>query len=241
MLQVFNNLFKSLHAKNIIFCNWKDHHAAADHLNGIGDLDLYVPISQKGQFEDIAEQEGFRRVLSYQSSHNYIEHYYGLDKANSIFVHLHVYFKIITGEHISKNYDLPLERYLTSNIETSSGLPTLNTSAQRSIFLLRYFLKIGSVYGLLQYFRELEKYSKEWNYLDHNFNYDSIPELEISLEEFKKLNQIYESSSFLKKFYSSIKFKRKLKRFKRRGFVKYQLFVINNFVVRVLNKFFLRK
>ena len=93
MLQVFNSLFKSLHAKNIIFCNWKDHHAVADHLNGIGDLDLYVPISQKVQFEDIVKKEGFRRVLSYQSSHTYIEHYYGLDKANSIFVHLHVYFK----------------------------------------------------------------------------------------------------------------------------------------------------
>ena len=126
---------------------------------------------------------------------------------------LHVYFKIITGEHVSKNYDLPLERYLTNNIETSSELPTLNSSAQRSIFLIRYFLKIGSVYGLMQYFRELEKYSKEWNYIAHDFNYESIPELEISVEEFKKLNQVYESSPFIKKFYLSIKFKRKLKIF----------------------------
>ena len=228
MLQVFNSLFKALHAKNIIFCNWKDNHAVADHLNGIGDLDLYVPISQKVQFEDIAKKEGFRRVLSYQASHSYIEHYYGLDKENSIFVHIHVYFKIITGEHVSKNYDLPLERYLTSNIETSSELPTLNSSAQRSIFLIRYFLKIGSVYGLTQYFRELEKYSKEWNYIAHDFNYESIPELEISIEELKKLNQVYESSTFIKKFYSSIKFKKKLKRFKRRDFVKYQTFIINN-------------
>ena len=241
MLQVFNSLFKSLHAKNIIFCNWKDHHAVADHLNGIGDLDLYVPISQKVQFEDIVKKEGFRRVLSYQSSHSYIEHYYGLDKANSIFVHLHVYFKIITGEHVSKNYDLPLERYLTQNIETSSELPTLNSSAQRSIFLIRYFLKIGSVYGLMQYFRELEKYSKEWNYLADDFNYESIPELGMSIEEFKKLNQAYDSSPFIKKFYLSMKFKRKLKRFKRRGFVKYQIFIINNFFVRLLNKLFLKK
>ena len=241
MLQVLNNFFSVLQAENINFCNWKDHHATQNHINGIGDLDLYVPINQKSRFEEIARKEGFRRVLSFQSSHDHIEHYYGLDEINSTFVHLHVYFKIITGEHVSKNYDLPLDKYLMSNMDASKVLPTLNATAQRSIFLIRYFLKIGSLYGLLQYFRESEKYSKEWSFFDHNSSFKSIPELDISIEDFKDLNEVYKSSFWPKKIYLSIKFKRKLKSFKRRKYFNYQIFVINNFFIRLLNKFFLKK
>lgn len=242
MLQVFNNFFTALHAENIIFCNWKGHSDIKKHLNGDGDIDLYVSINQKTKFEEIAKVSGFRRVTSYQASHDYIEHYYGLDKSQTIFVHIHVYFKIITGEHISKNYELPIENYLILNMDTSSPpLSTMSVSAKHSIFLIRYFLKIGSMYGLMQYFREFSKYSNEWQSFDHNFNYESLPELSISVNEFKEMHKVYESSSFIKKLFFSIKFKKKLIKFRRRRFFDYHIFTINNLIIRSINKFLLKK
>ena len=241
MLQVFNNLFKTLHAENIIFCNWKDHHAIDRHLNGDGDLDLFVPIGFKAKFEEIAQLEGYRRVICYQANHDYIEHYFGLDHATSQFVHIHVYFKIITGEHASKNYDLPLENYILKNLDTSSYLPTINIAGKHAIFLIRYFLKIGSIYGLFQYWRESEKYLNEWHSYDHAFNFESIVELGISRNELNEMNKAYESPSFFKKLLLSIKLKRKLKGLRRRAYFWHQIFIMQNLILRVFNRFVLRK
>jgi thymidylate kinase len=241
MLSVYNNFFKELHNKNIIFCNWKDHHAVNNYLNGDGDLDLFVPIRFKKNFDEIAKNEGFRRVISFQSNHDYIEHYYGLDQVTLKFVHIHVYFKIITGEHASKNYDLPLENYILINLDRSSILPKINVVGQHTIFLIRYFLKIGSIYGIFQYWRDIKKYSNEWNSFEKNFDYDDILDLGIFKSELKYLDKIYTSSFLLKKFFLSIKFKEKLKLFRRRPYLQYQKFIIQDLGIRIFNKLILKK
>ena len=97
------------------------------------------------------------------------------------------------------------------------------------------------MYGLMQYFREFSKYSNEWQSFDHNFNYESLPELSISVNEFKEMHKVYESSSFIKKLFFSIKFKKKLIKFRRRRFFDYHIFTINNLIIRSINKFFLKK
>ena len=117
MLEIFNNLFLELKANNVIFCNWKAHHMVESNLNGDGDLDLFIPLRSKAEFERVAQKEGFKRVISFQAKHDFIEHYYGLDKSTLKFVHIHAYFKIVTGEHASKNYILPLEEYILNNLD----------------------------------------------------------------------------------------------------------------------------
>jgi thymidylate kinase len=243
MLEIFNNLFKALHADNVMFCNWKGHYSVESHLGGDGDLDLFVPLMCKAEFEKIAQIEGFRRVISYQADHDFIEHYYGLDKATLKFVHIHVYFKIVTGEHVSKNYILPLEKYILKNLDTSSILPIVNVGGQHNIFLIRYFLKIGSLYGLLQYWREIGKYSSEWNSYNHSHNqeYESVLELDLSSEELHELSKVYESTSLYKKIFLSLKLKKRLKRFRRRSYFQLQIYVIKDFIIRVINRGFLKK
>lgn len=241
MLQVFHSLFKTLHSENVIFCNWKDHHATDKHLDGEGDLDIYVPINFKSHFEEIAKSKGFRRVISYQADHDYLEHYFGLDQTTLKFVHIHVYFKIITGEHASKNYELPLERFILENLDNSSHLPKINVAAQHSIFLIRYFLKIGSIYGLLQYWRESDKYLNEWNSYSNIFDYDSIVELGISSNTLNEMHQAYESSSSYKKLLLSIKFKRQLRGLRRRSYFQHQIFIIQNLSLRLFNRLILKK
>ena len=243
MLQVFSNLFEELEAEDIIFCNWKSHHSAESHLDGYGDLDLYIPIRFKEKFEAISKANGFRRVASYQSHHNYLEHYFGLDEVTKRFAHIHLYYKIITGEHASKNYNLPLENFIIKNLDRSHLLPKLNISSRRAIFLIRYFIKIGSIYGLLQYWREFKKYKNEWNAYDvsQNFNYEDILEIGISRKELIEIDNIYQGSNFFKQLLSSIKLKKKFKAFRRRNFLKHQLFVIHNLIIRFINRLILKK
>lgn len=241
MLPVFKNLFDALHVEKIIFCNWKGHHAVEKHLDGEGDLDIFVPINFKNKFEKVVRQQGFKRVTSYQSDHDCIEHYFGLDNDSCVFVHIHVYFKIITGEHASKNYDLPLENYILKNIDSSNLLPKINLAGQHTIFLIRHFLKVGSVYGYFQYVREIAKYENEWNSFNHEFSFKTILELGLSDIELREMNHTYEKKSFLHNLALSIKIKSKLKSFRRRSYFEHQIFIIQNLIIRILNKFFFKK
>ena len=200
MLEIYNNLFKALNLEKVTFCNWKDTHLSAQNLLGDGDLDLYVPLKFKTKFNEVSKNKGFRRVISYQANHDYIEHYYGLDQLTSKFVHIHVYYKIITGEHISKNYDLPIENFIIENLDKSYLLPKLTINGQNVIFLIRYFLKIGSLFGLLQYWRDIKKYSNEWEYIDCPNTFKDILDLRLSYKELEKMNQLYISSKYLNKF-----------------------------------------
>ena len=241
MLRVFKNLFEALHADDVIFCNWKGHYAAENHLKGVGDLDLFVPLNFKKKFEQIAQDNGFKRVISYQSNHDYIEHYFGLDSDSSVFVHIHVYFKIITGEHASKNYNLPLENYIRRNIDASALLPKINTAGMHTIFLIRYFLKIGSIYGYFQYWREIEKYKNEWSLFNPDFSFESISELGLINKELNQMRIVFENKSILHHLVLSIRIKRKLRGFRRRSYIQHQIFIIQNLIIRVLNKLFFKK
>ena len=240
MIRIFHDFFSALRAENITFCNWKGYHQVNENLEGEGDIDIFTPLVSKKKFEEIATKQGFKRVLSYQAEHPFIEHFYGFDVGTLKFVHLHVYFKIVTGEHISKNYMLPLEDYLTRNLDSNLLLPTLNEKAKLNIFLIRYFLKIGSLFGLVQYFREREKYSSEWSSMGHTSN-DDIVDLNLSNEILQEMKTTYLSSSPLDKLILSFRVKRRLKKFRRRLFFDHQLFNIRNMSFRLLNKFFFRK
>jgi hypothetical protein len=120
MMQIFSNLFRDLRKQDIVFCNWKSHYQVDSYLKGQGDLDIFVPLELSKEFTKIAQDLGFRKVISYQANHEYIEHFYGYDTQSFKFAHIHVYFKIITGEHISKNYNLPLENYI---LKTMLAIP----------------------------------------------------------------------------------------------------------------------
>lgn len=244
MLQIFSNLFKDLHKHNIVFCNWKSHSQVASYLDGGGDLDIFVPLEFSKEFIRIAQDSGFRKVISYQANHEYIEHFYGFDTQSFKFAHIHVYFKIITGEHVSKNYNLPLENYILKNIDNDDLLPVTNKEAKKAIFLIRYFLKIGSIFGLLQYIRELDKYESESDYI--NLNEDipishKISELDLSAKRLNALARVYISSSILKKIGFAIRFKLKLKTFRRKKFISHQAYIFKNLIIRFMNRLFFKK
>ena len=241
MLPTFETLFNSLKANKIIFCCWKGHSEKELALLGEGDLDIFVPNDFKFEFEKVAKNAGFVKVFSYQANHPFLEHYYGFDKEKLQFIHLHVYFKIVTGEHISKNYILPLENFIIDNIDHSSLLPEVKLNAATNIFLLRYFLKVGSLFGLYQYSRERSKYVNEADYLDLREKISGIQEIGFSQEIFDQMKETYKSASLMKKYFLSLNIKKKLKDFRRRSFFDLHFYNFRNSILRLFNKIFFRK
>ena len=241
MLKIFENFFNELRNENITFCNWKGNGNLEIQLSGGGDIDIFVPLKDKKRFEKIAKYKGFRQFISYQANHPFLEHYYGFDPESLKFAHLHVYFKIITGEHISKNYILPLDNYLTENINLKSLLPTLNDDAKLNIFLVRFFLKIGSFFGIVQYLREKKKFSLDWDNIDNHKVTRGLPELGLSEKFLNEMRNSYKNSNLFGKFFQSLKLKKKLKNYQRRSFIKNFIFTLTNICIRVVNKFFLKK
>lgn len=237
MLTVIEDLFADLSAANVPFCNWKGVDTAEDALNGGGDLDLFVPMSSSKAFQEVADRQGFRRVNSFQAQHDFIEHYYALDPFENKFAHLHIYYKIVTGEHASKNYMLPLDEYLLRNIDEHK----LNNIAARNVFLVRHFLKVGSLYGLFQYSRELSRYSCEWKSFDHSQPYREVPELDLSDSELDRLRCVYQDACLLKQFLEAVRFKIRFKDFRRRGFFAHRIYIGLNLILRLTNRIWLRR
>ena len=179
MLDIYKSLFKSLHDSSISWCSWKNNHDKDKYLNGEGDLDIYVPNINKHNFLEVIRNLGFVRVQSYVADFPYIEHYYGSDKETGKLVHLHVYFKLITGESHIKQYLFPIDNWLIDNtVADENHFYQLSDNAQVSIHLLRHYIKISSFIGLLYILRDNKKY------LDER---ESIGTVELSLVKFPSL------------------------------------------------------
>lgn len=241
VITLYSKFFEALKTRNISFCNWKGSNNLTEYFAGKGDIDLFVPISYKKDFKKIAEEFGFRCLTSYQANHPYIEHFFAIDEVSLEFIHLHVYFKIVTGEHISKNYIIPLDEYLVRNVKHNLVVPTLKNKAKLNVFLIRYYLKIGSILGLFQYFRELDKYNNEWNSLDLSEENEPIQDIGLTKEVVDDMRRAYEHSGLFSQLILSIKIKSLFKNYKRKSFFEHQLFNIKNIGVRFINKLLLKR
>lgn len=241
MLKIYNNLIEELNASKIIYCNWKGLSDAENATEGNCDIDLYVSSDSKLEFINILSKKGFIAVSSFQAKHEFIEHFYGLDTDTGIFAHIHVYFRLVTGESFSKNYILPLENFIERHIDNNNLIPKVNPEASMAIFLIRFFIKIGSIYGLLQFFRDKHKYDREWEYINCNQRVIAVPELKLSEEFIKDMYKIFISQRLLPNLFMSIIFKNKINAFKKRGFLRHQFFKGINLIIRILNRFVLKR
>ena len=238
MLKIYSELFSSLENEEIFYCSWKSNHLLVDFLNGIGDLDLYVNYNQKASFEKCLLKCCFVKADSFVASYKYVDHYFALDTESGDTVHLHVYYKIVTGESNSKNYIFPIESWIKNNT-VSKEIRVLSDDAQLAVFLLRYFIKIGSISSLLLYARDKKKYQGEF----HSLRKASIPVgfPIISPDYLENMLKSYLSSTTLEKIILSFKIKFLIMSFARKGIIKHIIYKYCNTIKRIVNKIFIRR
>lgn len=141
-LELIARLIQILEAENISYCHWKSNTEWEKCLSGINDLDLLVSIEGKERFLSILSRLNFIRAFSPDESwFPHICHYYGYDAASDKMVHIHLYYKLILGHDLIKNYHLPVEKAFLQSAAHCSGLKTPDCELEFIVLVIRMVLK----------------------------------------------------------------------------------------------------
>ena len=191
MLNIYKKLFSDCNECEIQYCSWKNNHALQDECSGDGDIDLLVSSVQHHSFENLLYQNNFIRVYSSVSEYPFVKHYFAYDESEAKFAHLHVYYKLITGDSPLKNYRFPVEdSMLKCSSVSNGGTREAHPQHQAEIYMLRKYVKSSSVLGLFLLFRERLDYKNELEYIRNKLfilknNYQVEPLFNFKVE-FKK-------------------------------------------------------
>lgn len=138
-------LIDALNGAGITYCHWKSNINLPAALEEGDELDLLVEREDARRFEDVLAALGFKQATdSLQAPAPAILHFYGLDRATDRLVHLHVYYRVITGESLLKNYSLPLEAPLLHCTRTVAGIPIPQAHVELVVFVIRAMAKHAS-------------------------------------------------------------------------------------------------
>jgi thymidylate kinase len=169
MLTKIKNLIEKLNQSNIRYCHWKSNMALPQALLGGTDIDLLIRRKDADIFRTLLGQLGFRPAtikdgISFPS----VEHYFALDEETGVLIHVHSYYRVITGESLSKNFRLPLEEMLLRNTREVDSVRVPTKGAELVIFTIRMMLKHTSLVELLLLARDWKQVKREIIWLLEN-------------------------------------------------------------------------
>jgi thymidylate kinase len=142
---LLERLLATLKSEGIVFCHWKSNLYFKDSAGKNRDLDILVSRQHSQAFETALLSLGFRHAIDrMQVRVPAVLHFYGLDRATGTLVHLHVYYRVITGESLLKNYAFPVEGMLLQALRIEDGMPMPQRAAELLILVLRIMLKYKS-------------------------------------------------------------------------------------------------
>ncbi|HET7008628.1 MAG TPA: hypothetical protein VFK65_24220 [Candidatus Binatia bacterium] len=165
MLAKIRDLIEELNKSGIRYCHWKSNLSLAKALAGQTDIDLLVHRKDAGLFRAILGQQCFRPAITTDGeSFPSVEHYYALDEESGVLVHVHAYFRVITGESLAKNFRLPIEEMLLQNTREVDSVRVPIQSAELVVFTMRMMLKHTSPMELVllaRYWKQVQR-EVEW-------------------------------------------------------------------------------
>ncbi len=185
-------LFAELNSSDVEYCHFKSNNNLIPAVSGVDDLDLLLGSGSVDKFNEIISSFGFRMAHDRGTQPTpYVYHYFGADPETGLLVHLHVYFKIVTGGSIFKNHYLRVEKMFLSNRildqETKVYIPC--AEADCILFVIRKLIEQPSPVENFLFYRDLKNITAELNWLldraDRGVMLDMInnwlPELDNSL------------------------------------------------------------
>jgi hypothetical protein len=134
------NIFKDLNSFNVQYLVWKDIYKVSDFFEGNAELDLLVDIDHKQKIEAILFNNDF---ISLQV-HNLLEkkgikHY--IKYVNGKYFHLHVYYKLTTGNHFVKEYEFPIDKSLFSSYTLQNNVKVACKELEIAFLITRLIIK----------------------------------------------------------------------------------------------------
>ncbi len=142
MLGSVSRLLERMDEEAIAYCHWKSNWAFEETLDGETDIDILVRRSQAPAFRALLVELGYRPAVETDvSPFPSVEHYHALDPETLVIVHVHVYYRVITGGSLAKNYRLPIETMLLDNTRRIGQLAVPTAGAELIVFVVRMLVK----------------------------------------------------------------------------------------------------
>jgi len=162
MLKLVSLLIEKLAERKVEVVVWKNVNELTAALEGKSDVDLYIKRDSRKEFLHCLNDLGFIEAHSPYVFPG-VAHYYGFDSNSGKFIHLHCYFRIVTGESHLKQFVLPIEPYLQGVNCQSDGasLNELDAKTQHKIGCFRRQIKLSCLPGLVLFFKERDGYETE--------------------------------------------------------------------------------
>ena len=126
-------------------------------------MDLLVHRADAPAFFSVIGPLGFKPAVTEGGASTC--HYYGLDERSGALVHLHVYFRIVTGGTILKNYRLPLEKMLLGRSQQVGGMFVPDRAAELISFVIRKMIEYATPIEALFLAREGHSVAEELEWL----------------------------------------------------------------------------
>jgi hypothetical protein len=142
MLTTIRLLLDQLNGAGIRYCHWKSNWALERTLMGETDIDLLIDRSHARRFRAMLVGLGFEPSIE-TGVHTLasVEHYHAFDESSGVIVHVHSYYRVISGESIAKNYRLPIEEMLLADPRLEGPIKVPAAGAELIIFVIRMLIK----------------------------------------------------------------------------------------------------
>jgi thymidylate kinase len=224
-------LLEKFDQMSLSWCSWKNNHELDRALAGESDLDILVDGVRWREVESALSESGFVAFVNLWLSYPYIHHFYGPGEQGAI-IHLHIYRRIITGESQTKAYDLPVVDFLLEENTINRGIRIPSLESQKKVFLLRHYIKIGSLISICRTFLDRRDYADE---------YEILRDVSLSKDDwlgidFENLDRVYQNRGLFQQLALARKVKRLLMKFRRFSGLGLVLFRQYQLFYRLLNK-----
>ncbi len=138
MLKVVKNILDRVNECHIDYCHWKSNNLLKECLENAEELDLLVEESRRSDFEHVIKDLGFLETHEpFTNRHIHIVHYYGLDLETGLLVHLHVYYRLITGGAMVKNHYFPISDHYFKNLQHYHGVSAPCPEIEMILLMIR--------------------------------------------------------------------------------------------------------
>jgi thymidylate kinase len=165
-LDLISDLAQQFRTNGIRYCHWKSNINIEESLKGKSDLDFFVSHESVSHSLHIQSQLGFKAAkIRYGPETPGVTHYYGLDISTGELIHVHLFTSIITGESFVKSHRFPFEEMLLENCESRGQLQVVSKEAELVLFVLRLFIKYGSLPDMLRLYGAAAELRNELSWL----------------------------------------------------------------------------
>lgn len=165
-INLINRLVETLNDHDVVYSHWKSNFSLVQALDGYGDLDLLVERRSLSQILTILTNLGFKSAVAKKGKNTGgIYHYYGFDQETGQLVHVHLFSYVLTGESFLKSHLLPFETLLLDHTDSVGQIKVPSRSAELVLFIVRTFIKYGSLLDIIYLYRDADDIEAELNWL----------------------------------------------------------------------------